>query len=198
MPGPRPPLDIAAAERLVAQASARTVVLVEGWSDQAAVETLAPRCGLSLDAAGIVVLPIGGATNMRLFAGRLGQRGLSLRLAGLVDAAEARHVLRSLHDEVERAAFFVCDADLEDELIRALGTAAVERVIDAEGETSAFRRFQAQPAQRGRDLHTQLRRFMGTRAGRKIRYGTLLATALDLERAPAPLARLIGHLRAPA
>ena len=198
MPGPRPPLDIAAAESLVAQASARTVVLVEGWSDQAAVETLACRCGLDLDAAGIVVLPIGGATNMRLFAGRLGQRGLSLRLAGLVDAAEARHVLRGLHDEAERAAFFVCDADLEDELIRALGSAAVERVIDAEGEIGGFRRFQAQPAQRGRDVHAQLRRFMGTRAGRKIRYGTLLVTALDLERVPEPLSRLIEHLRAPA
>jgi len=180
---------------MVAAAAARTAVLVEGWSDQAAVETLAGRRGLDLAASGVIVLPIGGATNMRQFAQRLGRAGLGLELAGLYDAAEARHVLRSLHGDAERAGFFVCDADLEDELIRALGTAAVEGVIEAQGETGAFRRFQAQPAQRGRELHAQLRRFMGTRAGRKIRYGTLLAAALDLERMPEPLARLLGHLQ---
>jgi len=84
----------------------------------------------------------------------------------------------------EALGFFVCDADLEDELIRALGPEAVERVLDAQGELASFRRFQEQPAQRARDAHAQLRRFMGTRSGRKIRYGALLIDALELERVP--------------
>lgn len=46
--GPRPPLSIDGAERIVAAAKAGTVVLVEGWSDQAAIETLARRVGLNL------------------------------------------------------------------------------------------------------------------------------------------------------
>ena len=37
------------------------VVLVEGLSDQAAVEALAERRGRDLDAEGVAVVPIGGA-----------------------------------------------------------------------------------------------------------------------------------------
>ena len=204
VPGPRPPLDLVTAENIIANVAAHTTVLVEGWSDQAAVETTARRLGYDLGAMGIVVLPIGGATNLRRFAAHLGGQGLGLALAGLYDIAEERHFFSGIQPgrvttpldrtEAERLGFFVCDEDLEDELIRALGPTAVERVITVEGELGPLRRFQAQPAQRGRDLHAQLRRFMGTRAGRKIRYGTLLAAALDLDRLPKPLAALLTHL----
>jgi hypothetical protein len=64
-----------------------------------------------------------------------------------------------------------------------------------EGELASFRRFQEQPAQRGRDLHAQLRRFLGTRAGRKVRYGTLLVDALDLDRVPRALDAVLAHVR---
>ena len=96
--------------------------------------------------------------------------------------------------EGEKLGFFVCDADLEDELIRALGTTVVECILASEDELSSFRRFQDQPAQRGREKQAQLRRFIGTRARRKIRYGTLLVDALDLERVPRPLALALTHL----
>lgn len=210
-PGPRPPLDTAAACRRVGAAGAIGAILVEGWSDQAAVEALARRRGGTLDAAGIVVLPIGGATNLARFAQALGPQGIHTRLAGLCDATEQRHLWGGLEraglgvrldrPAAEALGFFVCDADLEDELIRALGGAAVERVLDAQGELGIFRRFQSQPAQRGRDLHAQLRRFMGTRSGRKIRYGALLVDALAPSQEPPPLRRLFEHVngwRAPA
>jgi hypothetical protein len=58
----------------------------------------------------------------------------------------------------------------------------------------SFRRFQDQPAQRGRDLHAQLRRFLGTRAGRKVRYGALLVDALELDRVPQALDRALAHV----
>jgi hypothetical protein len=204
VPGLRPPLDLVAAQSIVTRVSANTAVLVEGWSDQAAIETLARRLGHDLAAMGVVVLPIGGATNLRYFADGLGPRGLGLALAGLYDVAEERHFLTGLpaapataessRAYAERLGFFVCDEDLEDELIRTLGPTVVESVITAEGEVSALRLFQGQPAQRGRELHAQLRRFMGTKAGRKIRYGALLANALDLDRVPKPLAALLAHL----
>ena len=105
--------------------------------------------------------------------------------------------LGSAHTREEREAlgFFVCEADLEDELIRALGTEAVERVLESEGELESFRRFQDQPAQRGRSTHAHLRRFMGTRARRKIRYGSLLVNALQLERVPRALDLVLTHHR---
>lgn len=70
----------------------------------------------------------------------------------------------------------------------------VEQIIATEGEIAAFRRFQAQPAQRGRSVAAQLRRFMGTRARRKIRYGALLAAAFDLHNIPSPLSQLLLRL----
>ncbi len=83
--------------------------------------------------------------------------------------------------------FFVCVDDLEDELIRALGVDGVETVIEAEGDLASLRILQRQPAQQRRTPEQQLHRFMGSKGGRKIRYGALLAAALDLEHVPAPL-----------
>ena len=51
---------------------------------------------------------------------------------------------------MEALGFFVCEADLEDELIRALGPDAVEAVVEAHGELGSFRTLQKQPAWRGR------------------------------------------------
>jgi hypothetical protein len=95
---------------------------------------------------------------------------------------------------MERLGFYVCVADLEDELIRSLGAASVEQVVDAQGELASFRTFQKQPAQQGRTTEEQLRRFMGTRSGRKIQYGALLVDALDLSQVPRPLDRLLAHV----
>ena len=70
-------------------------------------------------------------------------------------------------------------ADLEDELIRSLGVASVEQVIEGQGELGSLRTLQKQPAHRGEPATEQLRRFMGTRSGRKSLYARLLTEALD-------------------
>lgn len=178
-----------------------TVVLVEGFSDQLALEALAARRGRDLVAEHITIVPMGGATNIRHF---LEQRGGDVEIAGLCDAREEAHFRRCLEragfgtdltrDDMERVGFFVCEADLEDELIRSLGAAEVERVIDAEGELASFRIMQQQPAQRNRTIEEQLRRFMGTRSGRKAHFAHVLVDALDLTRVPRPLDRLLAHV----
>jgi hypothetical protein len=175
----------------------RTVVLVEGVSDQLALEALADRRGRQLDAEGVSIVPIGGATNIGRFLDRFGPRGLDLRLAGLCDAAEEGDFHRALERaglgsnltraDMERLGFYVCVADLEDELIRAVGAAAVERAIEAQGDLEKFRTFQKQPAWRGRPSEEQLRRFFGTQGGRKIQSAALLVDALDLTQVPRPL-----------
>ncbi|MEW9547764.1 TOPRIM nucleotidyl transferase/hydrolase domain-containing protein [Nonomuraea sp. NPDC050783] len=181
-----------------------TVVLVEGISDKSAVEALAERRGRDLAAEGVRLVAMGGATNIGTYLGRFGPSGSDLRLAGLCDAGEEEDFRRALEraglgsglgrDDLEALGFFVCVADLEDELIRALGTDAVERVIEAEGELGSFRTLQKQPVWRGRRTHDQLRRFMGSGGGRKIRYSALLVAALDLDRVPRPLDLLLSHL----
>jgi hypothetical protein len=174
-----------------------TVVLVEGASDQFALEALAERRGHDLDAAGVSIAAMGGATNIRSFVERLGPHGLDVRLAGLCDAGEARAFQRALErgglgTDLDRAGlealgFYVCEADLEDELIRALGADAVLQVLGAQGELGSFRTLQKQAAQQDRTIEAQLRRFMGSKSGRKMRYGRLLVEALDLADVPRPL-----------
>lgn len=182
----------------------RSVVLVEGVSDQRAVEALAARDGRRLLDEGVAVLSIGGATSIRTYLDRFGPAGLGLRLSGLVDVGEEDDYRRRLERAglgtgldragMERLGFYVCEADLEDELIRALGVDAVERIVAGQGELTRLRTFQQQPAQRGRPPQAQLRRFLGTRAGRKIQYAPLLVEALDDGNVPRPLQRLLEHL----
>lgn len=95
---------------------------------------------------------------------------------------------------MELLGFYVCVADLEDELIRCLGAAAVERVVEARGELTAFRAFQRQPAWQGRTSEEQLRRFLGTHSGRKIESASSLVDVLDLAHVPRPLARLLAYI----
>lgn len=183
---------------------ASTVVLVEGASDQAALEALAVRRGRDLGAEQVSIVPIGGAQAIGSFLARFGPRGLDLRLAGLCDAREEGDFRRALERtglgtdltraEMEALGFYVCVVDLEDELIRSLGATAVEQVVDAQGELRSFRTLQKQPAQQERTLEEQLRRFLGTRGGRKIQYARLLVEALDLNRVPRPLDRVLAHV----
>jgi hypothetical protein len=192
------------------------VVLVEGLSDRYAVETLAERRGRALAAEGVVVIPMGGASNVARFLERFGPRGLDLQVAGLYDEAEVGYFRRGLEragllprfeesrsalarsqqsrDELEALGFYVCVTDLEDELIRVLGVGAVLQIVEAEGELGAFRTLQRQPAHQDRRPEEQLHRFLGTRSGRKIRYGRLLVEALDLDRVPRSLDRVLTHV----
>lgn len=177
-------------------------MLVEGTSDLVAVEALAERRGRDLDAEGVSLVPMGGAQAIGRFLDIFVPRGV--KLAGLCDAAEEREFRRGLeraglgsgltrHD-MEQLGFYVCVEDLEDELIRALGAAAVEEVVEAQGDLGSFRTLQKQPAWQGRPPEQQLRRFMGSGGSRKIRYARLLVEALEPDQVPRPLDLLLAHV----
>jgi hypothetical protein len=178
----------------------RSVVLVEGPSDAAAVEALARRHGRDLDAEGVAIVPIGGYGNLGRFLERYGPSGLDLRLAGLYDRPEERHFKRELaqagfgssltHADLEWLGFYACDANLEDELTRALGPAGMEELFEAQGELSAFRTYRKQLAHRQRWIEAQLSGFLWNR---KLEYGALIVNALDLDRIPRPLAGVLAH-----
>jgi predicted ATP-dependent endonuclease of OLD family len=178
---------------------ARAVILVEGISDQIVLEVLAERQGRNLDAEGITVVPMSGVTAVRPFLQLYGPTGFRLILAGLCDEADERHFVSALEhvglgtnltrQAMEPLGFFVCVQDLEDELIRALGSQTVEEIIDRNGDLELFRTFQQQPDQQQRSLDEQVRRFI---ARRKVEYAPLLSDALDLAHVPAPLAGVLG------
>jgi len=159
------------------------VILVEGITDRIALEATAERLGLELD--GVEIVPIGGAQAVARVA--TGYDGV--RLAGLCDAGEERYFRRALGDAV-----FVCTADLEDELIRALGPERVEGVLAAQGDLETFRNFQNQPHWRGRPVEAQLRRWLQASDNRGKRYPPLLLEALAPEEIPPPLAGVLGSI----
>src|SRR6187200_2986307 len=182
----------------MADATLRSVVLVEGPSDGAAVQVLAERLGHDLDAEGVSIVPMGGYGNLGRFLDRYGPAGLDVRLAGLYDAPEERHFRRGLarvfgssltRADLERLGFYACEANLEEELTRALGPEAMEELLEAQGELRAFRTYQKQPAHRHEAIKTQLAGFLWNR---KVEYGALIVSALDLDRIPRPLTRVVA------
>lgn len=176
------------------------MILVEGDSDRIAVETLARRRGRDLAAERIAIVPIGGAQAIGRFLRRFGDA----RLAGLCDAGEEGDFRRALERaglgsdltraDMEALGFYVCEADLEDELIRALGPERVEELVAANGDLRPLRTLQRQVAWNGRPLELQLRRFMGSGGSRKLKYARVLVEALDPAQVPRPLDRVLAHV----
>ncbi|HEX6499061.1 MAG TPA: TOPRIM nucleotidyl transferase/hydrolase domain-containing protein [Micromonosporaceae bacterium] len=200
--GPAAPIR-ATAHALTKVDNAVALVLVEGISDQIALETAAVCRGRDLEAERIVIVPIGGAHAIRGVLTRLGRLGTGLRLAGLCDVNEEA-IFRSglvaagvaaprTRADLESLGFYVCVDDLEDELIRAVGTAAVEALFDSQGDLGSFRSLQSQPAWRGRQPAAQMRRFLGSGSRRKLRYARLLVeAAVGRDTLPRPLDALLA------
>lgn len=114
--GPRAPIEARAAALAEAR-SARSIVLVEGVSDQIALETLARRHARDLASDGVVVVPIGGAHAVARDLVRFGPQGAGLAITGMCDAGEERFFRRGLATagfgtpqsrmDMERLGFFV-------------------------------------------------------------------------------------------
>ncbi len=194
----------ATAQALAKAAAAEAIVLVEGISDQIAVETLAVCSDRDLGEERVVVLPAGGAHAITRYLTQFGPAGADLRLAGLCDAGEEDVVRRGLATAgigsprtragLEHLGFYVCVEDLEDELIRAIGAGPAEELIDSQGDLGAFRSLQRQPEWRGQPARAQLRRFLGSGSRRKLRYARLLTASLTPDRLPHPLEALLARI----
>lgn len=182
----------------------QAVIVVEGISDQIAIETLAIRRGRDLDAEGVAVLPVGGAQAVMQYVRKFGPAGAQLNLAGFCDADGAEAFRRGLTkagigkprttSDMASLGFHVCVEDLEDELVRAVGPEKVEAVLDSQGDLGSFRTLQKQPDWRDRPTADQLRRFFGSKARRSLRYARLLIDAVDLDRAPSPLDAALANV----
>lgn len=176
----------------------RTVVLVEGRSDRLALERLADRLGHDLTVAEVEIVDVGGVTNFRSNLMRFGPMGENLRLAGLCDAGERQIVLRALEsagvaedltpDAMASLGFFVCEGELEDELLKAVGVSAMLQIIEQNGDLPRFRTMQRQLVYRAASVETQVRYLM---TQKKIAYAPHIIDALDLARVPNVLSAVL-------
>ncbi|MGO4453817.1 hypothetical protein [Arthrobacter sp. RAF14] len=178
-----------------------TAVLLEGVSDVAAVREIALRQGVDLERVSLVDL--GGVTNVRRVLLQILAVTPSAEILGLCDAGEARFVMRALEaagrpvdheQELPSHGFFVCRADLEEELIRALGAGRTVQVIESLGLGAKLLTLQQQPAWQGRPLEEQLHRFCGVASGRKELLAGALASELRPGEEPEPLRLLVERL----
>ncbi|BAL89498.1 hypothetical protein AMIS_42780 [Actinoplanes missouriensis 431] len=204
------PAGNAASIRATAQAMARaqsaaSVILVEGLTDQIALETAAALCGRDLDAEQVVIVPIGGAHAISRTlsvlitpSSRPALPAAKTRLAGLCDVQEEQIFRRGLEAaglgsprtraEMEQLGFHVCIDDLEDELIRAVGVSGVTALFMSQRDLRSFHSFQKQPAWRGQDTRAQMHRFVRSSSRRNLRYARLLVEAAVAGNAlPRPL-----------
>jgi hypothetical protein len=169
-----------------------TVVLLEGRSDVAAVRAVAGTLGLAEGAVRLV--DMGGVTGIQRQLRAL-RAEPDVRVLGMCDAGEVAVVVRALdvrgETDLGEHGFTVCRADLEEELIRALGVERVLAVLDRLGLSHRLATLQNQPAWRGRLLAEQLHRFAGTTAGRKELLAGALAAELTADEVPAPLRDLV-------
>ena len=188
--------------------AARTAVLVEGRSDQVAVETLARQHGVDLAGAGVAVVAIGGASGIGRALDHFGPGGLDLRLAGLCDVGEEPlfryHLQRvGFGDELDRAAmeragFFVCEADLEDELDPRHGSPP-RRAGHRRARGAGFVPDDAAPARAaGTERRGAAPTVHGDPRWPQGPLRALLVEALDLDNVPAPLGGVLAHVLASA
>jgi hypothetical protein len=172
--------------------SAAVLVLVEGISDQTALETAAACRGRDLSAERVVIVPIGGAHAIDRFLTRLAP---GVRVAGLCDLLEEDLFRRGFaaRPDLSLLGSFVCVNDLEEELIRAVGTAEVEALFAAQGDLRSFRTFRKQLAWRNREPEAQTYRFIRSSSQRNLRYARLLVEAAARRDAlPRPLDMLLN------
>jgi len=178
-------------------------VLLEGASDVAAVRVVAQRAGVSLEARGVALVDMHGATNIRRHLFAATEATESPRVLGMCDAPEAPFFVRALRrvgcavdgpGDLPWWGFQVCDRDLEDELVRHLGEAGTRTVLEELGLTQRFAMLTQQPAWVSGSFHDRVHRFAGAASGRKELMAGALAGALDLDALPRPLTGLLDAI----
>ncbi|WP_422933111.1 hypothetical protein [Sinomonas sp. P47F7] len=183
------------------EAPRTALVLLEGVSDVAAVRVLASARGV--DPQRIDLVDMGGVTNVRHALTEATRRRPEADVVGLCDAGEAHFVIKALRavgypvrdaSDLPAYGFFVCQSDLEDELIRALGTARTMAVVEKLGLSAKLATLRQQPAWQGRPLAHQLHRFCGVASGRKELLAGELAAALAPGEEPGPLRMLVERM----
>jgi hypothetical protein len=178
------------------------VVLTEGRSDVAALTALLRTSDIA-DPSAVSIVDMGGVTNIRRHLAVFTEPGRARRILGLCDADEQRVFAKALASngvpsatraDMSRYGFQVCDADLEDELIRTLGAARVLDILDQLGLAHGFARFSQQMVWRNADVHARLHRFAGIASGRKIRLAGALGAAIPWARLRPPLRDLVEQI----
>ena len=115
---------------LVETLTSKTVLFVEGRSDRIIVEAAAMVSGRHLHKMGVHVVELEGSGAFKRLVDMLGENGYGIPTFGLCDRDAEREWAKALDitpPDLRAAGYYVCNPDLEAEVVSALG---VERFID--------------------------------------------------------------------
>ena len=179
---------------------ARKVVLVEGYSDRVVLLHLALRCGRNLDGEGVSIVAMDGGSGLGTYLRLYGAAGLKLAVLGLCDEDKEAKWLTELQGagfavadraSMKNVGFVVCQRDLEEEFVLALGVPATEAVITKEGKDSMLSTFRKQATYSALPPDQQLRHFLHKD---NTQWAVPLVDALDLKNIPVALNAILAKL----
>lgn len=116
--------------------TASQVVLVEGAADRIILQRVAEVLDKDLDRIGASLVEMGGAGDVGYVLTLFGRKGFDVPLSVLIDFDAVSDTAKSYgvsEDALEDSAVFVCNKDLEDEYVAALGAEAVWTAIEESG-----------------------------------------------------------------
>lgn len=181
---------------------------MEGRTDELALTLAARRSGRNLQAEGVSIVVMNGVHAMGRYIARLFAEAPDAKLAGLYDESEEQVVRAALEragygaslerGQLERAGFFACSVDLEEELIRAAGEPLLSRLIELEGDRQPWQRLRSQRTWHDRPFDQQFRRFIRSVSGRNTRYIRAIIEAIEPAQLPRPLRLLLAAVSPPA
>jgi predicted ATP-dependent endonuclease of OLD family len=179
---------------------AKALIVVEGFSDLLALRTLTKLRGKDLDASGVSLLSLDGSGTFKHYLQLFGPEGLGVELRGLCDQDAERDWIEKLsaagigvadRASLEENGFFVCDPDLEAEMLSALEPTEITRVINEDGAEATFSSFASHPANSGLTEHEIQVAFF---KNEKVRWAPLFAAAMSPTALPQPIERLLSLL----
>ena len=180
--------------------TAARVVLVEGASDRIVLQRVAELTECDLDRLGVSVIELAGAGDVGYVLSLFGQNGFQVGLSFLIDQDAVTATAEKLgvaEADLEAHDVYVCQRDLEDEYVRAIGPPELWEAITRSGLFSANELRNCAPS--GPDgvySHCDIAGFCRKKSSYKLRSAIVVADVLDAEAAArlAPVTALLTSI----
>ncbi len=156
--------------------------------------------GKNLDGSGVSVLSLDGAGTIKHYLRLFGPQGLGVRLHGLCDEDAEGDWIDKLtnagidvasRSDLEEHGFYVCEPDLESELVAALGSTGVNQVIAEQSAEGTYNSFANQPSNSDK---SEVEIQVSFCKLDKVRWAPLLSSALAPTSVPSPIAGVLGGI----
>lgn len=165
--------------------TASQVVLVEGAADRIILQRVAEVLDKDLDRIGASLVEMGGAGDVGYVLTLFGSTGFDVPISVLIDEDAVGDTAKKFgvpEDALEDSGVFVCNKDLEDEYVEALGAAATWDAIEASGLFTKNEKLNCQATgPSGQRTQDDVAGFCRKKSSYKVRAAIVVANILSAE-----------------